>query len=136
MSHIKFIQPDLKKHGVLCARLNGTIDAIDMSAFYSEIDALHPDFEKISVVIDFERFEGETIDSIVEKLKESRQHLSQIQRIAYVGDQLWLKRWVAFVGKLSRFFGPFEVKHFANNEYYLAEKWATDGKNPYPAEDI
>jgi hypothetical protein len=74
---------------------------------------------KIRLLVEIEGFRHMEPEVLLEKLKFTKDHARDIERIAVLSDRVWIKSWVK-VGGLP---AHAETKHFYRSEVEAAWKW-------------
>ncbi|NEX20024.1 STAS/SEC14 domain-containing protein [Thiorhodococcus mannitoliphagus] len=105
---------------VLGFKLSGKLHDEDYSTFVPQIEAALVATDKISLLAQFEDFQGWDLQAAWDDFKLGMEHYSDFERIALVGEKSW-ERWMA---KLCKPFTRAEVKYFDASEMDAALSWA------------
>ncbi len=74
---------------------------------------------KIRLLIEIDGFRHMEPEALLEKLKFTRDHLKDIEKMAVVSDRTWIKAWLKVGGLLTHI----EVEHFNRAETESAWNW-------------
>jgi len=75
---------------------------------------------KVRVLLRMEGFRHLDPEGMLQQLSFLKPHLSDIPRVAVVGNRVWIKSWVQMAGV---FFGSTEVRYFDMKEAKDARQW-------------
>lgn len=100
-------------------RISGKIDHDDYQQFKSQIESLLDEYEKISLLIELDEFEGATTTAIRDDLKFVVEHENAFERIAIVGDKAW-EHWMSL---LAEPFIKAKVRYFKRHQLNKAWDW-------------
>ncbi len=91
-------------------------DIRDMGRIMSETIAASG---MIRPLIEIEGFRHIRPEALLEKLRFVRDHATEIERMAVLSNELWIKAWVKIGGLLAHT----EVEHFDRSEMEAAWEW-------------
>lgn len=118
------IEPiSLPVENVVGFRIDGKINADDVSRITDVIEARLERYPKLRVYAEVERFSGMSVEAFLKDLTFSLRHIKDFEREAIVSDAVWLKR-LALIG--DRIFPSVEVRHFSKAEKEEARAWIVD----------
>lgn len=106
-------------------RIDGKINAEDVSRITDVIEARLKRHPKLRVYAEVKRFSGMSVEAFLKDITFSLRHLKDFEREAIVSDAAWLKK-LANIG--DRIFPSIEVRHFSVSEKDEALKWIIDQK--------
>ena len=76
-------------------------------------------FGKVRLLIEIEGFRHMEPEALLEKLRFAAEHAKEIERIAVLGNRVWIKSWV----KIGGLFSHREVEYFDRSEMEAARAW-------------
>lgn len=104
-------------------RVDGKINAEDVSRITDVIEVRLERHPKLRVYAEVERFSGMSVEAFLKDITFSLRHIKHFEREAIVSDAAWLKR-LADIG--DRIFPGIQVRHFSISEKDDALKWIID----------
>ncbi|HSS63091.1 MAG TPA: STAS/SEC14 domain-containing protein [Gammaproteobacteria bacterium] len=113
----------LPADNVVGFRIDGKIDADDISRIADVIEARLERYPKLRVYAEVDRVSGVSVAAFVKDITFSLRHLKDIEREAIVSDTAWLKK-LAGIG--DRMLPSIEVRHFSKTEKDRALEWIID----------
>jgi hypothetical protein len=109
--------PD-SKPGVLGFKLSGKLHDADYQHFVPTVDAAIKQSGKIRLIAQFHDFHGWDAHALWDDTKFSMTHMTQIERIALVGE----KRWEEWMAKICKPFTKAHIQYFDAAD--IAKAWA------------
>lgn len=108
---------------VIGIRIDGKINADDVSRITDVIEARLERHSKLRVYVEVERFSGMSVEAFFKDVAFSLRHIRDFEREAIVSDTAWLEK-LATIG--DRLFPSIEVRHFSKSEKDEALRWIVD----------
>lgn len=102
----------------IAVRASGRLSHEDYQNFLPKLEAQINEFEKVSILFEFENFRGWDLAAAKDDYKFGMEHSTSFERIALVGDKSW-EHWMAWFAK--PFIAPGEVRYF--NRENLQDSW-------------
>jgi len=122
---------DEKAHGrVLEVDLHGKLGREDYERFVPEIERMIREYFKVRVLVTMHDFHGWDAGALLEDIKWNARHLSDIERLAIVGEKTWHKWMTGF----CRPFTTTEVRYFAPKQLDVARAWINEWTDSRPPE--
>lgn len=106
----------------LVVRATGKLNKEDYPAFVAEFNQLVREHGKMRVVFDVTGLEGWDAGAIWEEIKFDVKHISDIERLAVIGDKRWHHGMTAFLDP----FTPISMRYFHRGEAAEARRWVVD----------
>ena len=114
---------DFESKKVVPVRMKGKISTEDIEKIASYIEEKLQDFEKLSIYVEVETFEGISIDAFFKDIKFGIKNFSRFDKKAVVTDKSWMRK----VGDFSdRLFSSIEIKCFSFDQKDEAVKWVSE----------
>jgi hypothetical protein len=104
---------------VLMVTLSGKLTREDYELFVPQVDKLIEEHGSLSLLVELEDFHGWSAGALWEDTKFAARHVTDIDRLAIVGDKLWEKGMALF----CKPFTTAEVRFFPREEREQAEAW-------------
>lgn len=115
---IEILDVDDPEAGILAYAVGGTVTTEQAHAVFERITAAAQEGRKLQLLYDVHGFPTAPPMVLVEKLKNLGRVLKTFERVAFVGDQPWLKGY-ALLLKLA----PFEFRAFPRTDFDRAVDW-------------
>ena len=103
---------------IIAVRASGKLSHEDYQSFLPLLEDEINKLEKVSLLLEFDNFSGWEIEAAKEDFKFALKHLSELDRIAVVGDKAW-EHWMVLMIKP---FLPFGKSRYFNREN-LQDAW-------------
>ena len=100
-------------------KFQGKLSVEDYKVFVPQIDAATKKYGEISLLMELVDFHGWTLGASWEDAKFGFKHITDIKRIAVLGDETW-EKGLSFLLKLFTFAA---VRYFPLHEKQEAKKW-------------
>lgn len=107
------------ENNIFAVRVSGKLNHEDYQTFLPELEDLITENEKISLLIEFDEFNGMDLAAIKDDFNFGRKHNNDFEKLAVVGDKKWLK-WMTL---LSSPFLKGEIKYFERPDLQRAWDW-------------
>ncbi len=104
---------------IYAVRVSGKIHHEDYQKFLPELEDLIKENEKISLLIEFDDFNGIDLSAIKDDFNFGRKHNNDFEKLAIVGDKKWMK-WMTL---LSNPFVEGTIKYFERPDLQTAWDW-------------
>lgn len=104
-------------------QVSGKLEKADYEQFVPEFERLARQHGKLRVLFDMTDFHGWKASAVWEDFKFGKQHMSDIERLAMVGE----KRWQHGMAIFSKPFIKAEVRYFDQAAAAEARHWLGDG---------
>lgn len=108
---------------VVAVGIKGKITTEDIDKIADFIEEKLKDFEKLSIYVEVESFEGISIDAFFKDLKFGIKNFNKFDKKAVVTDKSWMKKVAAFSDRL---FTNIEIKCFSFDQKEDAVKWVSE----------
>jgi len=118
---IKILDFDSEK--VIGIEIKGKISADDIEHVSKLAEEKFEKFDKLSVYVEMERFEGISLEAFFKDLKFGIKNFRKFDKKAVVTDKSWVKKLGQFSDKL---FGSIEIKCFSFEKKDEAVKWVSE----------
>jgi hypothetical protein len=116
------INEDSKDGKFLIIRIHGVLTQADYEPFVREFEQCVRQHGKLRVLIDLVGFHGWEPAALWEEIKFDVRHLSDIERLAEVGNRQWQKLMVNF----SRPFIKASIHYFDETQIAEARAWLAE----------
>ena len=103
--------------------VSGKLMREDYAKFVPEVERLLKEHGKLRMLCYLKDFHGWTLSALWEDLKFDYRHISDIERIAFVGDS----RWEAGMAAFCKPFTKATVRYFDVAETSKATEWIREG---------
>jgi SpoIIAA-like len=104
---------------ILELEISGKFVASDFQSLESTFQRLVKQYRKIRVLFRMHDFHGWEPVAFWDEVKFDLKHLSDIERLAIVGD----KQWEKFLGVFGRPFTAAEIRYFDESALPAAQEW-------------
>jgi len=104
----------------IAIRASGKLSHEDYQDFLPKLEAQIKDLGKVSVLFELADFSGWELEAAKDDFKFGMEHLSDFDRIAIVGDQVW-EKWMTIIAK--PFLPSGTVRYFNRDELQQAWDW-------------
>ena len=125
MANIRFLHPELERHGVLYAKLANSLDRDDMDAFFSKVNELRKHHPQLRVALEIEGKMGASAGAIWRKLKEGFGQINFYERIVYLGHDLWIRPYLSMLAAVL----PIELKYYDVDQKPAAMNWLLEDRD-------
>lgn len=102
----------------IAIRASGKLSHEDYQHFLPQLEAQMQAFEKVSILLELDKFSGWELDAAKDDFSFGMSHIGGFERIAIVGDKAW-EHWMTLMAK--PFISHGEVKYF--NRENLQDAW-------------
>lgn len=114
---------DFESKKVVPVRMKGKIETEDIEKIAEYIEGKLNDFDKLSIYVEVESFEGISIDAFFKDLKFGIKNFNKFDKKAVVTDKSWMKK----LGEVSdKLFSNIEIKCFSFDQKEDAVKWVSE----------
>lgn len=110
---------------IIVIRVGGKLVKADYKYFVPEFDRLIEKHGKLQVLFDMTDFHGWEISALWEDLKFDLQHLTDIERMAMVGEN----KWQHAMAKLSKPFTTATIRYFDHTDTTAARQWLSEAQH-------
>ena len=110
---------DSGSEGIIAVKMSGKLHEEDYRTFIPLVEGALKSHENVSLLAQFENFEGWDLAAAWEDLKFGAQHYNDFERIALVGENQW-QEWMA---KVCKPFTRATVKYFSAKQSDEALAW-------------
>ena len=118
---VKIIDFDNEK--VIGLSLDGKIQTEDIELVASICENRFDKFEKLSIYVEIESFEGLSIEAFFKDLKFGIKNFGKFDKKAVVTDKNWVKK----LGEVSdKLFSSIEIRCFSFDEIDEARSWVSE----------
>lgn len=111
----------------IAVRASGKLSHDDYQQFLPKLEEQIKEFGKISILFEFEDFDGWDLDAAKDDYDFGMQHLDNFERIAMVGNKAW-EQWMALIAK--PFLPSGEVRYFNHENLQAAWDWLRENHAP------
>jgi hypothetical protein len=114
---------DFESEKVIGVAMKGKINSGDIELVTKLAEEKFEKYEKLSVYVEMERFEGISLEAFFKDLKFGIKNFGKFDKKAVVTDKSWIKKLGEFSDKL---FSSIEIKCFSFEEKDEAVKWVSE----------
>lgn len=104
---------------LIIVQVSGTLVKADYEKFVPEFERLVREHGKLRLLFDMTGFHGWELSAAWEDLKFGVKHLSDIERLAMIGEKKWQQGMAVF----SKPFTKAQVRYFDHNDAAEARRW-------------
>jgi hypothetical protein len=108
---------------VIGLKLSGKLHDEDYDRFVPMVDQAVENQGKVRMFVEFEDFHGWSAHALWDDIVFAAQHVSDIERIAMVGETTW-EKWMA---KVCKPFTRATIKYFEHGQSDAAKAWVEEG---------
>ncbi|MGB3493354.1 MAG: STAS/SEC14 domain-containing protein [Elainellaceae cyanobacterium] len=107
---------------ILVVQVSGMLTKADYERFVPKFDRLIEQHGKLQVLFDMTDFHGWDVSALWEDLKFDLQHLTDIERMAMVGEN----KWQHAMATLSKPFTTAMIRYFDHADTTAAQQWLSE----------